>query len=87
MQVTAMQDCNRAACSASVLLAALTLQCATVGAMEISITAEPAASESSHVHIVWALLLTAVAVAFAAIGLGSGVVLQCLAWLVLQYRS
>ncbi|CAK0786834.1 hypothetical protein CVIRNUC_010048 [Coccomyxa viridis] len=32
--------------------------------------AEPAALESSHAHIVWALLLTAVAVAFAAIGLG-----------------
>ena len=82
-----MQDYSRAAFLASVLVAALTLQCATVGAMEISVAAEPAASESSHAHIVWAMLLTAVAVAFAAIGLGSGVVLQCLAWLVLQYRS
>ena len=72
-----MQNCNRAACLASVLVAALTLQCATVGAVEME-GAEPAALESSHAHIVWALLLTAVAVAFAAIGLGYGVALQCL---------
>ncbi len=73
-----MQNCNRAAWLASVRVAALTLQCATVGAVEMGKAAEPAALESSHAHIVWALLLTAVAVAFAAIGLGYGVALQCL---------
>ena len=87
LQVTVMQACNRAACSVSVLVAALTLQCATVGAMDLSKAAEPAASESSHAHIVWALLLTAAAVASVAVGLGSGVTLQCPAQLVLQSSS
>ena len=84
MQVTAMQDCNRVACLVAVLLAALMLQCAAAGARGSSRTAEPAASESGHAHFLWALPLTAVAVAFAAIGYKFGAALQHLAWLVLQ---
>ena len=79
-----MLDCNRMVCSAAMLMAALTLQCATVGALGSSKAAELAASESGHAHFLWALLLTAVAVAFAAIGFTLGASLQYLAWLVLQ---
>ena len=74
-----MQNGNRAASLASVLAAALMLQCALGGAVEFSKIPEPAASESSHAHSVWALLLTALAVAFAAVSLRSGVTLQYLA--------
>ena len=80
-----MQICHRAQCTAAALVAALMLQVARVSAMDLSTAAEPAASDSTQVHFVWALLLTALAVAFAAIGFRYGEALQNPAWLVIQY--